>query len=182
MKKKQKAAKEPASQSGAKSPEPVSQPKANDRMKGLALLGLVALVAILIYYFFAMPQSGFVPGGSVDAETFKDLFSSAQNVYILMDVRGVSDGVTSNNILQCGVDFAGSSGMGGKNVTPLSVSESEGCIAPDGSHPLGYCFSELKKGITIYIHPGSTSAYYANGLVVGVDANYTAGTCGIRRL
>lgn len=162
-------------------PEAVSEGR-SDRLKNLALLGLVALVLVLVYYFFVVPQTMFVPGSQLDAEQFKDIFASAGNVYILMDVRGVRDNATSNNILQCGVDFASSSGMGGKTVTPLSAGDVEGCIGPDGAHPMSYCFSQLRNGIAIYVHAGSGASYYTNGMTVGVGQNYTTGTCGIRRV
>jgi len=144
---------------------------------------LAAFSLFFTYYYFVLPQSAFIPDGRVDAEGFKNAFGSADRVYIVMDVRGVADPVISNNILQCGVDFAGSSGMGGKNATFFSLSDNDGCVAPDGVHPLNDCASRLKDGITIYVKGGPGGAdYFNNGMVVTVGANYATWTCGIRRV
>jgi hypothetical protein len=149
-------------------------------MKGFAIIALLAAAFFLAYYFITLPENAFVPGSEVDAETFKNIFLHSQNVFIVMDVRGVSSDVVSNNILQCGVDFASSNGMGGKVVTPVSFGNS-GCVAPDGEHKPKECFSMLKDGITIYVKEGPGGArYYSNGMVVQVGSNYSLGTCGIK--
>jgi hypothetical protein len=151
-------------------------------LKNLLLAGLIIIVLVLAYYFLSSSDTSFVPGSTVDPETFKTEFEKAPRVFIVMDVRGVSDSIISNNILQCGVDFAGSSGMGPKNATYLSV-DNNGCVAPDGKHETKECFSWLKSGLTIYIKQGDTGAkYYSNGIVVNMGKEYTLGTCGIHRV
>ena len=154
--------------------------KKNDVYKFLAVGLLVIVFLALVYFFISTSQDNFFPGTSVDAETFKDIFKTSNSIYILMDVRGVRNENTQRNILQCGVDFAGSSGMGGKNVSYLSAGN-EGCVAPDGLHPSSFCFSEIKKGLAIYVREGTDTRYYSNGLSVGVTSQYTLGTCGIKR-
>ncbi|HSB47008.1 MAG TPA: hypothetical protein VLD37_03270 [Candidatus Bilamarchaeum sp.] len=151
-------------------------------LKNLALAGLIIVAIVLAYYFLSNSDTSFVPGSAVDAETFKAEFEKAPRVFIVMDIRGVSDPVISNNILQCGVDFAGSSGMGPKNATYISV-DGSGCVAPDGKHETRECFSWLRSGLTIYIKQGDSGAkYYSNGLVVNLGKEYTLGTCGIHRI
>ncbi len=150
-------------------------------MKGILIIALLASALFLAYYFITMPENAFVPGSDVDAETFKNIFLHSQNVFIVMDVRGVTDDAVSNNVLQCGVDFASSSGMGGKVVTPISFGN-DGCVAPDGVHKAKDCFAMLKDGVTIYVKEGQGGVkYYSNGMVVTVGREYVLGTCGIKR-
>jgi hypothetical protein len=153
----------------------------DDKIKvaGVALLGVIAIAMAL--YFLLLPNDRFNPGAQVDQGTFADIFWNSTDVVILSDVRGVDDATNSRNILQCQVDFASSSGMGGKNVTYLSIG-ADGCYAVDGKHPDTYCFQQGSKAVSIYIHQGNTTSFYSNGMTVGVDANYTFGTCGIKRL
>ena len=161
--------------------------KKTTKSEGVGKLAAVAVLAafalFFAYYFLILPHDAFVTGGKVSPEEFKDVFSSATRVYIVMDVRGMADPVATNNVLQCGVDFAGSSGMGGKNATFFSFSDADGCVAADGIHPLAECASQLKDGMAIYVKGGTGGAeYFANGMVVTVGSNYTTGTCGIKRV
>jgi len=165
--------------------KPAPKPKEKDGAAGkLAAVAVLAAFALFFfYYFFVLPQSAFVPGGKVSPEEFKNLFSSATTVYVVMDVRGITDPVVSNNVLQCGVDFAGSSGLGGKNATFFSLSDADGCVSADGIRPLAECTSKLKGGMSIYVKGGSGGAeYFTNGMLVTVGSNYTVGTCGIKRV
>lgn len=185
---------------GPAAPEPPKQAPEEKRsgLKTIAVLALLVLAAALAYYFLLMPPS-FRAGAEVDAETFKDQFAASQNVYIVMDVRGISDYNVSNNVMQCGVDFAASSGMGGKNATYLSFGpNSQGntaCVASDGNeYPVEDCLKMLDGGIAIYVKecraqfailgqqcPGGVK-YYSNGMVVSVGNNYALGTCGIHKV
>jgi hypothetical protein len=164
---------------------PIVAPKPEvraDLPKIAAVILLAVFVLAMAWYFFNSSAITFVPGPGVDAATFKDIFSNASRVHIVMDTRGVNDVNTSTNILQCGVDFAGSSGMGGKNVTHMALSN-DSCVADDGDHTAEYCISELKNGVVINVKVGPGVAdYYTNGMVVTVGSNYTVGTCGIRKV
>jgi hypothetical protein len=163
-----------------KEAETPAPPKADALPRTLAIAALLVIAIVMALYFFVFAGSKFATGQEVDAETFKGLFLDAEKVYIVMDVRSAPDGV-SNNVLQCGVDFAASSGMGGKTVTPLSMGR-EGCVAPDGVHTYDECFAMLKDGITIYVKDGPGGArYYSNGMVVTVGPQYALGSCGIAR-
>ncbi len=162
-------------------PEPEQGKDSGGMLKTLAIAVLVlAVLALAVYIIFIRPSQGFVPGSSVDSETFLQLFEEADMIYIFMDVRGVADDDVRRNILQCGVDFAGSSGMGPKDVTYFSIGE-QGCVTPEGAKSDEYCFSQLTNGITIYVQKGETTSYYSNGVVVGVGKDYPIGTCGIHR-
>lgn len=149
--------------------------------KGAAIAVLAILVAGMAYYFHSQPQQAFAPGPQVDEGTFKDIFANASAVSIVMDVRGAGDNATSRNILQCGVDFAGSTGMGGKAVSPFSIS-GEGCVAQDGPHPVEWCVSRMRGTIVIYVRGGSGVSYHTDSMVVGIGTQYPLGSCGIKRL
>lgn len=172
---------------GLKQPAEVQKPaeikKTDDtggKLKLLAVVMLFGVLLYLVYYFMTLQSLQFSPGPEIDQDSFKEVFSSAQNVYIVMDVRNSNNSTISNNILQCGVDFAASSGMGGKTVVPLSFSD-DGCVIPTGYISLANCSTMLKDGITIYVKAGNDQArYYSNGMVVSVGSGYTLGACGIK--
>ncbi|MBD3210852.1 hypothetical protein GF318_05715 [Candidatus Micrarchaeota archaeon] len=154
-----------------------------DESGGLKMLaiGILAILAIAFAYFFLnMSSFMFVAGEGVEEQEFKDIFSSAENIFVVMDVRGLPNGSTKQNILQCGVDFSGSSGMAGKNVMYYSLDD-EGCITPDGLTENRYCFEQLENGITIYVTEGTRTTLHENGMVVGIGSDYAIGTCGIHR-
>ncbi len=170
-------------EAGSGAPLPGPSEKGGGALKAFAIVALLAVAAFLAYYFMVIvPENSFMPGAKVDAETFKNLFLDATKVYIVMDIRGAQDYAVSNNILQCGVDFAASSGMGGKYVTPLSISR-DGCVTPDGVHQPKECFAMMKDGMAVYVREGSGSVdYYSNGMVVYVGRDYALGSCSIKRL
>ncbi len=179
--KKDKKVKKPEKEPEAEPVVEAAPKRKSDLWKVLVVILLLVVAAYFLYHF-VFAGSMFVPGSEVDVETFKDIFDSSEKVYIFMDVRGVDNPTISTNILQCGVDFAASSGMGGKDVTYFSLAD-DGCIAPDGAHPDSYCFEQIKDGVTIYVKEGPGGAnYYTNGMVVTVGSQYAIGTCGIRRV
>jgi hypothetical protein len=165
----------------AASSPPIASSSRADLLKSAALVALALLVAGMAYYFYLQLTPSFTPGRAVDEGTFKEIFANATRVSIVMDVRGAADNATATNIMQCGVDFAGSTGMGGKEMAPFSIS-GDGCVAQDGQHPLDWCISALSDGITIYVREGSGVSYYDNAMVVGVGPQYPLGSCGIKRV
>lgn len=149
-------------------------------LKTAAIVVLAVVVLALVYYFLTLSSNSFVAGPGVTEEQFKEIFANATDVYIVMDVRGVQNEFTNHNILQCGVDFAGSSGLGGKTTTYFSMDE-ENCVAPDGMHEHSWCFEQLQNGLTIYVTEGEYTSLHTNGMIVGVGPEYSTGTCGIHR-
>ncbi len=184
-------------QSGEKEPEPAARKPSPDSEKAksgqkedqggpLRIFAIVVLFAALIflaYYFLVASGTTFATGQEINVDAFKSEFLNASKVFIVMDIRGIGSDAISDNVIQCGVDFAGSSGMGGKSMTYISIDESE-CVASDGNHPVKDCFDMLKNGLTIYVKgssgPEGGAKYYTNGMVVTVGSNYTLGTCGIK--
>ena len=165
---------------GAQSTSPAKRNTQSGSSVKMAAIAFLLIAALVLAYYFLSQSLSFASGPQVSAESFKDLFRNATNVYIVMDVRGAPDDAVQKNILQCGVDFAASNGMGGKTVTPLSFDKG-GCVAPDGMHEIKDCFAMLKGGLTVYVKEGNGGAtYYSNGMIVGVGPVYTLGTCSIK--
>ena len=161
--------------------KPEEKPASGNTMK--IVFAAVIIIAIIMAYMILVPYNTFVPGKSVDKDTFLDLFAQKDNIIIFMDVRGVSNAKIKQNIFQCGIDFAGSSGMGPKNVTYFSIGDDEqGCVTPQGIREEQYCFDELDNAITIYVKEADETKYYNNGVVVGVSEEYPVGLCGIHML
>lgn len=157
-------------------PQPEAEPKCNKTLKTAAVAILLVIALFLAYHFLYY---------KVSAEAFADLFADSEKVFIVMDVSGVEEQETKKNVLQCGVDFAGSSGMGGKNVSYFSI-ENETCYVlayiEDGILSTEYCMEALDEGITIYVKEGPGGAeYFRDHMTVYVGSNYTLGTCGIHR-
>jgi hypothetical protein len=145
-----------------------------------AIIGLLfIIIAALVYYYSLVPQDVFVPGPSVDEETFLQIYENTSNIFIISDIRGYENTSIGVNIMQCGVDFASSTIMGSKNVTYYSLGE-EGCSTTDGFKTVKYCFSQAYQGLTFYIHEGTEYGYYNNAMMVGISENYSSVTCGIK--
>jgi len=124
---------------------------------------------------------------SIDSDVFLVRLEEAQNIAIVQDLRNVNDSDIKRNILQCGTDFAGSSEFGylmqvlKRNVTIYALEDSK-CTTLDGIFDLKTCLNQIKNSnISIHVKSGKQYAFYENKFVVGIEKEYTAGTCGIRR-
>jgi hypothetical protein len=156
-------------------------------LKTIAVIALFILVVAFAYYFFFISSGGFTPGYEVSADTFKSILQNSEKVSVVMDIRKITNSNISDNVLQCGVDFAGSSGLSGKNLSIISIDDN-GCIAANmtnittaGNYTIDECFSIMQNMTTIYVKSGSDGArYYSKGMVVTVGPLYKFGTCNIR--
>jgi len=147
------------------------------KMAALAVLAIA--VVVLGYIILVNSAPRFQPGNPVDQETFTNLLEGTDKVYVMMDVRGVTDPDVQRNIMQCGVDFSGSTGTAAKTLVPLAVDDNE-CVTAEGSADPKDCFARLDDGITFYIIEGSEHYFFSNGMVIGIDKGYVQGTCGIK--
>ena len=191
MKKSKKKISEPKTETPVQAPQNLAEcePKAEPSIKPspkpkfqlkLLAVGILLILAIYLAFYFMTPH--FISGAEITQDEFKTVFASTNDVYIVMDVRNAVNSTDRSSILQCGVDFAASNGMGGKNVTPLSFA-SDGCVTPNGYDTVENCLSMLNDGVTIYVASGTNPPkYYTNGMVVNVGTNYTQGVCGINKV
>ncbi|NYZ77490.1 hypothetical protein H0O02_04215 [Candidatus Micrarchaeota archaeon] len=160
---------------------------ASDNVKNAAVIIIIVAVLALSYSLVLQPQTPavFEKGAEVNQETFLSLLSDADKIYIVMDIRNASNSIVSTNILQCGVDFAGSRGLAGRNVSYVSMDDN-GCalsINEKGvTDTVPNCIRMLNgaEGISLYIYEGSETKYYTKAAAIGVNGNYQLGTCELR--
>jgi len=160
--------------------------KLSNNAKNATVIVIVLLVALAVYVTLYNPPEPVVfdKGSEINGETFIQLFGDASKIYIVMDLKDSSSNLVSTNILQCGVDFAGSMALAGKNVTYISMDEKE-CYVGDivnggsGGYTTAECIRMLDNGITFYIHEGDTTKYYTKAADIGVNQYYMIGTCAI---
>ncbi len=133
----------------------------------------------------AESQVEFDKGNRINKETFLALLAEKKPVYIVMDARNVSDNYTKRNIFQCGVDFAGSSGLVGREVYIVAM-EDAGCVLASPSRAINRtatnseCIKMLNSGgIAVYSHAGNDTLYYSRAAMVGVGDTYVLGSCSI---
>ena len=119
-------------------------------------------------------------------EDFAANLLSAQNVYLVEDLRNLSAyPISKNNIMQCTVDYAGSPGLVGKTVTIFAFDENGGCQTSDGPTSMADCYAILEQAAEdpdtaiIWIEKGETPEFYPRGLVVGLSDVYAYGFCRI---
>ena len=145
---------------------------------------LISLLLVLVAIYFAYPyltsvSSELVVGNEIDSATFNALLTDSENVFIVMDIQGINDSKIRQNILQCGVDFAGSFGLVGKNLTLYSFDTNQGCVNIERNYPISYCLKQMEMGITLYIEDSNETKFYTNAMRVGIGNNYTAGSCSV---
>jgi hypothetical protein len=152
-----------------------------EKIKILIVILLLLAAAWFAYQYLIADSAELKLGNEVNAQTFLSIFGKEDKVYLVMDVRNVTEQKTKTNILQCGVDFAASNGLVTKNLTFYSFDDKQGCVALEGIFPLEYCMNKINEdGITIYVQEGNSSKFYTNALVVGVGTDYAEGKCSIR--
>jgi hypothetical protein len=149
----------------------------------IVALIVVAVVAYLAFFLRSEPEP-FDKGTEINQETFMHLLEEADTIYIVMDIRNVSDSDTKKNILQCGVDFASSTGLVGRKVRYMALDPDEGCILGDFDETeviddIPLCLSYLNDGVSLYVTEGYETKYYTRAAMVGVGQYYNVGTCDI---
>lgn len=110
-------------------------------------------------------------------ELFLNNLLNSEKVYIIMDVRNVSNQTIKGGILQCGVDFAGSPGLSGKNITSFAF-EDDVCWAKNQT-TIEECLEISQDGSILYVASGVTNEYFENKLVVSINGPYEANSCNI---
>ena len=151
-----------------------------DMIKWLVVITIVIMSVILAgyYYYISLP---------ISMNEYLDKLQDAKTLSIVMDLRGAYDNQTRHNILQCGVDFAGSIPLGGKKIFIYSLDNDGACII---SYPnetilntlVDKCIKEIyNTDQTIYIKPSNnkpSTTYYSNRLLISMTSDYN-GRCGV---
>ncbi len=120
---------------------------------------------------------------SIDSKPlFNKYLSNSKYVYIVMDLEDAVNNKSSDNIMQCGVDFAGSLG-GMKIVYVYAISKNNTCYYNTYITDKYSCFKQLgtiKSEPIIYIRQGDNTTYVDNIAYVGVNDEYKRGTCSVK--
>lgn len=157
--------------------------KLSDNSKNIIVILIVIAVLAFISLSITKAPEPFDKGSEVNPQTFIHLLDEAETIYIVMDIRNVSNNVTKKNILQCGVDFASSIGLVGRNVKYMALDPEEGCILGDFNETevtdIPPCLSYLNNGISLYVSEGYDTKYYTKAAMIGVSEYYVVGTCDI---
>jgi CxxC motif-containing protein len=152
-----------------------------ERDKTIATILLVVLAFTLVY----MVLQGELEEKPVDKETFLNSLAEAQRIFIIMDLRGVSNDVVRNNIMQCGVDFAATlplTGFPHENLT-VYVLEDDKCTGTATTKTVKTCLDESNSGVSIIVTQNvKTTTYYKNRVIVKVGEQYKLGTCSIKKV
>jgi len=133
---------------------------------------LLVVAAVALGYFFLYGEQ------PVEQEVFVESLENSDTVYVVMDIRNVQDEEVQRNILQCGTDFAGSSGFIGKKLVIFALNDNE-CATESGLKSASECENEFKNGVSFHILKGDGTVYYRNRAEVGVNETYVTGLCGV---
>jgi hypothetical protein len=158
---------------------PIITPPCKRKQGNLKMLATIALVVLAIAvgaYIFMQPEAKLIPGTEINGATFANILSKSNTVYILMDLRNVKNENTSRNIMQCGVDFAGSPGLVGKNLGIYSVDQS-GCTGLEEKTSISDCLKKTSKEIVLQIKEGNETRFYTNMMIVGIGNSYSENGC-----
>ncbi|MFP3949812.1 MAG: hypothetical protein ACLFUZ_01830 [Candidatus Micrarchaeia archaeon] len=174
--------------------------------KQIAVIVLLIVAAGIGYYVLTLPADGgeeptpvngdeepgeygppfAVAGENVTLEEFAANLLASDKVYIVEDLRGLDAyPLSKNNIMQCGVDFAGSEGVVGKEMK-VYVLEDNSCSHTSGNATLESCYAEIlstsndASAAIIWIEKGNAPEFYERGLLVRVNETYLQGACSIR--
>lgn len=147
-------------------------------IKTIATVLLIVIAILFAYFIFSNKKLEIKTGDQVAPEVFIQELSDAEKVYILQDLRG-ADATVRKNIQQCGIDFAGSTGLVGKNLTIIALDDKE-CTTLEGIKSVKFCIDEVENAKAVFhIKKSNKTVFYNHIAVVGIDANYTARACDI---
>ena len=147
-------------------------------MRKYITLLLILLLLYLVYSIFIKLQKY---DETVDPAVFARAVSSSDKLFIIQDLRGSSNNDIRRNILQCGVDFASSIKLVGKNLTIFAF-ENNTCTSIDGFRSVKECENDVGSSPYIFIKEGQegNNLFYKNKLVVNIGKNYTINSCSVR--
>ncbi|MBS3067730.1 hypothetical protein J4450_03440 [Candidatus Micrarchaeota archaeon] len=164
-------------------------------MKNTVTILLVVLALVAAYLILANPSKSIQADdnkindtinktdnsdGSVEPDVFAEGLLASSDVFIIQDLRDVNSDVIRKNIQQCGIDFAGSTGLVGKNITIFALEGSE-CTTLDGVVDLNSCLNKINAATNpiINIKQGNQSKFYKTKLEVGISEGYAPNSCNI---
>ncbi len=167
-------------------------------MNGKELAAVLLAVALLgAIYIFLNPapdlppendgySAPFLLGPNSSIELFAQNLLYAEKVCIVEDLRGLEAyPLSRNNVMQCAIDFSGSSGLAGKELEVYALG-GEACTTRAGVRPIEDCYAEItsfsedSSASVIWIEKGNESVAYTKDILVQVNEQYLQGTCSAR--
>lgn len=143
-------------------------------MKKYFTIALVAILLVMVFFLYLKLEEQ----KPVDPSVFAENVQNSDSLFIIQDLRDASS-VSRINIMQCGVDFASSQRIAGKNIVIFAF-EGKECISLDGITTIDDCSKQLNAPF-IHIKTGNldNTIFYKDRLLVNVDDNYQKGECSI---
>ncbi len=119
-----------------------------------------------------------VPANST---VFTKQLENSSRVLLIMDLRNAQDPSVRRNIMQCGVDLAGSPGLVHKKVVIYSLDHNLCYGAKNTTYPVAQCLSQRtwKNTTTFYITTNQKTSFYSHEVVVGIGRYYKLGSCAV---
>ncbi|MDD5023104.1 MAG: hypothetical protein PHU63_02970 [Candidatus ainarchaeum sp.] len=146
-------------------------------IKGFAVVVLFVLAAVSVYYFYFLNSEENTPDNTNFEQLFLQNLYSSDIVYIVMDTRNMNNQNIKEGVMQCGVDFAGSQALAGKEILSMALEE-ETCWFQNKT-TIEECAALYEKGPTLYITSNSKTGYSEKTFIVNIDENYVIGSCNI---
>ena len=147
-----------------------------NEQKNLAVALLLVLALVLAYFILNNSYQDKI----VEPQVFLMSLKNSTQFYIIQDLRGSNDDLVRKNIMQCGVDIAGSQGIAALNKTiTIYALEEDNCLSIDGKKPLSDCINPT-DGTIFHIKNGNQTNFYQKKLEIGIGAIYTLKSCNIK--
>jgi len=145
-------------------------------LKNYVIYGMfvATIIILLAMTLLATPSN--------NKSTFNNYLTKSNYAYVVMDTSGMPKDI-SKNILQCGVDFAGSLGAM-KVMNVYAISKNGVCYHSVYNTTKYMCLKDIGKVISdpvIYIRYGHNTSYRDNVAYVGVDETFVQGDCSVAR-
>ncbi len=148
------------------------------------LKNAIVLIAVLVavgigYYILTQPpiEIKYDNGETATSAIFTEGLQNANKVFIVMDIRGVASEKQKGNIMQCGTDFAGSSGLVEKELVIYAI-EGNSCMNLNSTNlKVNDCLADAISNFAIIINGGSKTTFMKNRAIVGIGEEYEFGEC-----
>lgn len=132
----------------------------------------IITIALLLSALFVFYRVYTYSEPTLSYDEFLTYLSNAQKFYIVMDIRNV-DSTVATNIMQCGVDFAGSLGLLGKKMFVYAI-DSTSCVSENETSSISSCipFLNPSDGLVLHINGIEGTYFYQNKALIKIEETY----------
>lgn len=158
-------------------------------IKNIIVIVLVIAAIGLAYFALATDESWttqdelskiYLSTAYSSSDEFATYIQGTKQIFIVMDLRNSFE-PTRTNIMQCGTDFAGSTGIAGKPIEVMAV-EGAACTLLNKTASISECVGKIAStanSAAIFIRSYNDTVFYKDKMVVGVSQSYKPKDCGI---